>query len=1473
MRDEEKVGDILADWLERRERGEAVDAEAIAQENPGLADALLARFAAIEVFDRTFARVAAEGPRVLGDFRILREIARGGMGIVYEAEQLSMGRQVALKVLSPATTLSEQAVARFRREAQAAGRLHHTHIVPVYAMGEAQGIWYYAMELVRGRTLAQVIEDLRRFRTAPGAPSHPRSSSFGTAGNFHVAVATQFAGVAEALAAAHAEGIVHRDVKPSNLILDAGGVLKVMDFGLARVEGEAAWRTLTGEVIGTPAYMSPEQTRGDGVDARTDVYSLGATLYELLTLEAPFQGRDLPDTCARILSRDVVPPRRRNARIPRDLETIVLKAMEKERWRRYATAADLARDLRAFAEGGAIRARRVGPLGRAWRKVRRHPLRSGLVAAVVVLAATAAAAGLHASREARLRRAMEYERLCAEAEMTWRDAVTGLREHCMVAQAGTEMKALLDRAIGLDPYRVEAYVGRVLMANLPAERRLADIETAHALGLGERTYRLARAWILSAESREEAETWGRKAMEVPAGQTHLDAYFEGRILLAQHRWQESAARLTDALRLMPRLGFIHDRALLFRGFARERQGDLEGAVEDMSSATSRLRPSDPLALRIASLWRRLGRESRAEECVRRALEAARQNGTEPVWMEFCDTCGELGEWDWAKRAAEEGVLAFPDSAELRWRQAHSLASVSREVEARSVLDRPGGLRAPESHAGCEGQVYVLSVLGRNEEALAAAERALRLSPRCYVVWGRKALILRDMGRVDDALLVCEEGRRVTGHQHLWCVRGLVLAGKGRHAEAIEAYDQAIRTDPGYVDAVSGRANSLKSLGKWEEAILDYDRALAIDARFARARINKAGCCHLLGRHDEALALLDRVEESGLSARDRCLKHEFRGNTLLSLGRLEDAIGAYGRALEVDAGWVRAHTGRSVALRKLGRHEEAVAAAEAAVRSDPKDAWAHEVHGMALDEAGDRAGAVRALDATLALDPKRVGVLLRKGQLLDMMGQPQEALPALEAAVQLDPDSPEIRNSLGIVLNHLGRCADALASLDRAIELKEDMARAHGARSYSLRRLGRRQDALAAAKRAVELDPKSAEAHEYLGQSLTDLGDHRGAIEEYRETIRLDPTSGVAYNNLGTNLLASGSPGEAIGAFDEAIRLLPKLPNPHFGKAEALFALRKYAEASREYEETIRIAPQWPPAHYGNGRALSAAGAYEKALEALDAALKLQPGWSDALVERGNALENLHRFDEAIHAFTRAAEIAPGWATPWGRRGFIYCLLHRPLEGVPDLEKAVQIDPKWFWARWHLASALADIGRFDDSLAAFVKVSELSPDSWGTEVKRAEILIGLGRHDEALAVCDAAIARFEKLPVFKRMKVSCLLAMGKSKDAALLARESAVGDPAPEGAYDFAYLLAAAGKREEFDAVLKRFGDPTDPIDAYTVALGYAVLGDAKTTLSALRAAAEKGYHHRSPKLPPDPHFTRYAREPGFAEALRALVPR
>lgn len=334
----------------------------------------------------------------IGQYRIVREIGRGGMGVVYLAEHDELGRRVALKVLAARHAASEKALERFEREVRAVARLADPNIIAIHDVGRVDGVPFFTMEYVEGRTLHDVLQDLRQGgRTPDGLRANDLAdSTFGASladplpeplrRTWVAAACFVVARIADALSHVHAQGIVHRDVKPKNILLARDGRVLLFDFGVARVDTEASM-TVSGEFVGTPFYVSPEQVDppDDGVDERTDIYSLGVTLYELLTLEVPFDGESPHQIFKRIAQREPKPIRRVNPHVPRDVGTVCHMAMARERGRRYQSAADFAADLRRFLDLKPVFARPVGPFGRVALWARRKPAVAALLLTGIVV--------------------------------------------------------------------------------------------------------------------------------------------------------------------------------------------------------------------------------------------------------------------------------------------------------------------------------------------------------------------------------------------------------------------------------------------------------------------------------------------------------------------------------------------------------------------------------------------------------------------------------------------------------------------------------------------------------------------------------------------------------------------------------------------------------------------------------------------------------------------------------------------------------------------------------------------------------------------------------------------------------------------------------------------------------------------------------------------------------------------------------
>jgi serine/threonine protein kinase/WD40 repeat protein len=426
--------EVAESFLKRYRAGECPSVTEYAERYPHLADQIRDLLPALVAVEKVAPKLeepqspASALPERLGGYRILRKIGHGGMGVVYEAEQEALSRRVALKVLPFAQLLEPLFRERFQREAQAAARLHHRNIVPVFGVGEQDGLHYYAMQYIQGQGLDQVlreVKDLRAGQTAVFASDQRRNEfagsvaqdlisgrfaaelprqedanligsppTVGVAGDqrtlagetgpdYYRSVARVGVQAAEGLAYAHQNGVLHRDIKPSNLLLDAHGTVWITDFGLAKVEGSSEI-TRTGDVLGTLCYMAPERYQGVS-DPRSDIYGLGMTLYELLALRPAFEDSDQRRLIQRMSHEEPTPLRHWDRKVPLDLETIVLKAITQEPAQRYQTANDLAEDLRRFLAHRPILARRTSLAERCWRWCRRNPVVAGLSAVVTVL--------------------------------------------------------------------------------------------------------------------------------------------------------------------------------------------------------------------------------------------------------------------------------------------------------------------------------------------------------------------------------------------------------------------------------------------------------------------------------------------------------------------------------------------------------------------------------------------------------------------------------------------------------------------------------------------------------------------------------------------------------------------------------------------------------------------------------------------------------------------------------------------------------------------------------------------------------------------------------------------------------------------------------------------------------------------------------------------------------------------------------
>jgi serine/threonine protein kinase len=766
--------------------------------------------------DASVDRLARAEP--LGDFLLVRELGRGGMGVVYEAWQRSLNRRVALKVPPFAAALDPKQLQRFKNEAQAAAGLHHPHIVPVFGVGCERGVHYYAMQLIDGCTLAAIISALRDSPAACAAAASTAKVMFGTerdsgrSGTFFRAAAKLGIEAAEALEAAHQLGVIHRDIKPGNLLLDAAGTLWVTDFGLARI-GTQAGLTLSGDLVGTLRYMSPEQAlaKPATIDHRTDIYSFGVTLCELLTLEPVFAGRDREELLRQIAFEEPRPPRQRNKAIPRELETIVLKAMEKRPEARYATAQELADDLRRFLEDKPIRARRPTLVQRAAKWSRRHKTLVAAAFVVGVLAALFAAGnGLWIAQrraetagrvEETLRRAGDLQ-----AQSRWAGALEAAQHAEGLLQLGGGSAALQQR----------------VFTDLKMIQRLEDIRLQEDAGppssyddfMQDISFLYAEAFRNYGIDVETLEV-GEAAAGIRSRPIHAE------LIAALDHWTHMR------LRRMPATGAERNWKKLW--------------------AVAQAADPDPWRHRLRSVLERSPMDKKVLQDLAISTERALQPAQSlHLLRNYFADAGALAE---AVSVLQQAQQWHPDHFWLANDLADYLQRLNKPVEALRFRSIALALR-PQS----AGAHHKLGIAFLNQRALKPAIAAFNESLRLLsgdsffdhrqqyhgIAWGNA---LKGKGALDEVLAAFQEASRLTPDEAgVYLNWGSALMNQGLLQKALAVYDQAFATlkrlyarqpRPASIRALlpiatTWRAEALIGLGRFEEAEQTFQEALALD---------------------------------------------------------------------------------------------------------------------------------------------------------------------------------------------------------------------------------------------------------------------------------------------------------------------------------------------------------------------------------------------------------------------------------------------------------------------------------------------------------------------------------------------------------------------------------------------------------------------------------------------------------------------
>lgn len=939
----------------------------------------------------------------LGDFEILKMIGQGGMGAVFLARQLSLDRQVAVKVISSVGGSQSKDIERFKRESKVLAQISHPNIVPIYEVGQEGPYSYFVMEYIQGVSLDKILRSIRNAMPKDKA-SEVMHKCLETQGSIYednfseedskgaeidtkyiIEISKMIVSIASALDYAHNKGILHRDIKPSNILIASDGTAKLVDFGLAKGQTQESI-TITGEFFGTPNYVSPEQIRKpDSVDCRSDVFSLGATFYECLTLHAPFEGNSVNDTLTQVISREAVPPKRYCPRLSTDFNTVLLHALEKSPEDRYQTIGEFVNDIKNILEFKPITAKRPTLHQQVYRSIQRNKQKwiAGIIIGIIVLASVLSVYIIHQKQqetnaqlqiEAAKKQEAEKQLQIEEAKKLKKAEARKLES--IAARhytSGNYEEALVyyEKAIAQYPFNATTYLemGACYRAldqypkAIQAYKQAIKIEPDYTSAIEA----LAGAYLHIGQLEDALKTFKEGVAIRPDAQTCRNI---GNLLAGMGQYTESIEAFKQAIKIDPQdaqafsdMGYVYLSKL----------NCTDEAVRAFETAI-KLDPMCVLAYNnLGSYYYNSGQNEKAIQLFKKAIDLDRE----------CYLAYEnLGLAYNALENYPEAVIAYKRAIELNPKDA-------------TIFNNLG---------------FALDNAGYSKEAEEAYKRAIAIDPNHFEAYNNLGIIYSH-SNINEAIECFSKALEIKPDvSSTLCALGSAYYDSGDTVKAIECYQKAIETDPNNAVAYWELGGIKHDLNDYKEAIELYKKSLEIepDNKFVWMFLGLTS--REFGLYQEQLMAFEKLAELDPNdAETYC----WIGDAYHSMKKPEKAIDAFKRAISIDANNGGAYYRLGISYSDLEQYEQAIDNFKKARRASPQSIEVYINLGYAYSNLKKYENAVQTYLEAIELDPNNPLVYDLLGFSYYKLGQKKEASKAFKQALIIDPNYESAYTHLGL----------------------------------------------------------------------------------------------------------------------------------------------------------------------------------------------------------------------------------------------------------------------------------------------------------------------------------------------------------------------------------------------------------------------------------------------------------------------------